>query len=222
VRYFNKEINNMMLRNSTKQQTDASNFYADILNEINDRIEILNMAINGGMNLTAPFIREISYLQLRMMCELVAIGCLVAHGDIDDTKSNNLQKEFNAEKIINRLEHLHPNFYPHPVRLTKNGNTTQMERIESGFLTKSELINLYRDCGEKLHRGRLKSFKEKSDKMMQPNFSDILEWGRKFIILLEQHQISSLDNLSHFICTLKYQDTNNRACVAIALSPIPL
>lgn len=212
----------MALRNSTKQQTDAGNFYADILNEINDRIGILNMAINGGMDLTAPFIREISYLQLRMMCELVAIGCLVAHGDIDDTKSNNLQKEFNAEKIINRLEHLHPNFYPHPVRLTKNGNAIHVERIESGFLTKSELINLYRDCGEKLHRGRLKSFKKKSDKMMQPNFSDILEWGQKFIVLLELHQISSLDNLSHFFCRLKDQDTNNRACVSIALSPILL
>ena len=108
----------MVLHETTKQQIDASNFYADILNEINARIEILNMAINGRIDLPPPFIREISYLQLRMMCELLAIGCLVAHGDISDTKSNSIQKEFNAEKIINRLENLHPNFYPHPVRLT--------------------------------------------------------------------------------------------------------
>jgi hypothetical protein len=211
----------MVLHEMTKQQTDAANFYVGILNEISVRIEILNMAINGRMDLSPPFIREISYLQLRMMCELVAIGCLVAHGDISDTKSSNLQKEFNAEKIISRLDSLHSNFYPHPVRLSKNANSTHMERIESGFLTKLDLINLYRKCGDKLHRGRLKSFKVSSDKMIQADFSDILEWGKKFIVLLEQHHIASLNNLSHFICILKSQDTNNQACVFIAQSPIP-
>jgi len=35
-----------------------------------------------------------------MMCELLAIGCLVAHGDISDTKSNSIQKEFNAKKSL--------------------------------------------------------------------------------------------------------------------------
>lgn len=171
----------MVLHETTKQRIDAGNFYANLLNEINARIEILNMAVNGRIDLPPAFIREISYLQLRMMCELLAIGCLVAHGDICDTQSKNIQKEFNAEKIIKRLKSLHPNFYPHPVRLTNNGNSTHMERIESGFLTKHELINLYKKCGEKLHRGRLKNFKEHSDKMMQADFSDILEWGKNLL-----------------------------------------
>ena len=54
----------MVARESTKQQVVAANFYADILNEISARIEIMNMTINRQMNLcmTAPFIREISYL----------------------------------------------------------------------------------------------------------------------------------------------------------------
>lgn len=209
----------MALCQKNKQQIDAINFYADILNEINVRIEILNKVINEQLGLPVPIIREISYLQLRMMCELVAIGCLVAHGDIDDTKSNNLQTEFNAEKILKRLTSLHPNFYPHPVRLIKNGDSIHFERIEDGFLTKSELINLYTNCGDKLHRGRLKKFKAHSDEMMQPDFSDILKWGKKFVVLLEQHHIASLDNLSHFVCFLKNQDTNNKACVLLVQAP---
>ena len=213
----------MVLKQSTQQQLDAANFYADILNEISARIEILNMAVNGnlGVGLTPPFIREISYLQLRMMCELVAIGCLVAHGDIDATKSRSLQKEYAADRIINRLEHLHPNFYPHPVHLTKDGSTTHMDLIQDGFMTKSDLLKLYQKCGDMLHRGRLASFKDASDKMKTGDFSDIIRWARKFIVLLEQHHIASRDNLSHFICALKYVDTNNQACVAIAQSPLP-
>lgn len=213
----------MATRESTKQQLYAANYYADILNEISARIEIMDMAINRQMNpgLTAPFIREISYLQLRMMCELVAIGCLVVHGDIDDAKSVSLQKEYAADRIINRLENLHPNFYPKPVRLTVEDSTTHIDSITEGFLTKDDLIRLYYQCGEKLHRGKLGNFKITSDKMMQGDYSDILGWGKKFIALLEQHHITSKDNLSHFICALTHQDTNNKACVALALSPIP-
>jgi len=213
----------MEMTEPTRQQVDAANFYADVLNEISARIEFMNMAINRQMNpgLTPPFIREIAYLQLRMMCELVAIGCLVVHGDINDTKSAYLQKEYAANRIINRLANLHPNFYPHPVRLTVEGSTTHMDRITEGFLTKDDLVKLYHQCGEKLHRGKLGNFKITSDKMMQGDYSDILGWGRKFIVLLEQHHIASKDNLSHFICALNCQDTKNKAYVSIALSSIP-
>jgi len=211
----------MPLKQTTQQQTDAMNFYADILNEISDRIEIVNRAINGGFGLPPPFIREISFLQLRMICELMAIGCLVAHGDIEGTKSRSLQTEYAADKIINRMQHLHSNFFPHPVSMKKDGNATHLDKIEAGYLTKPEMIRLYHKCGDKLHRGRLGSFLETSTEMKAADFSDILGWGRKIISLLESHLISSRDNLSHFICALKYADTNNRACVAIAQSPLP-
>ena len=209
----------MNLKKSTDQQLTAANFYADLLNEISARIEILNMAINGKLNLPPPFIREIGYLQLRMMCELVAIGCLVAHGEIEETKS--LRDVYEADKIIRCLEKLHPNFYPHPVRITKMDNSTNLENIEQGYLSKSELKDLYHRCGEKLHRGRLGSFKNSSDGMMESDFSDILGWGRKFITLLESHLISSKDNLSHLICVLRSEDADNRALVVIAQSPLP-
>ncbi|MGA2079816.1 MAG: hypothetical protein ABSH53_04280 [Holophaga sp.] len=207
----------------SNQQNDNLNFYVYILEEIKARIEILNMAMNGrmGTGLTPPFLREISYLQLRMMCELVAIGCISAHGDLESTKSNSIQKEYAADKIIKRLEKLHPDFYPHPVKLTINTGNVNMERVEAGHLSKAELINLYHECGEKLHRGKLGSFKTTSDKMKQPDLSDVFEWGRKFIALLNQHHIASKDNLSHYVCVLNYQELNNHACVWIAQSPLP-
>jgi hypothetical protein len=91
-----------------------------------------------------------------MLCELIALGCLVTHGDIQAAQARKLQKTWEADKIINHLEALHQNFYPRPVQLTKVASGTHMERIMSGFLTKAELLDLYRKvCGAKLHRGSL-------------------------------------------------------------------
>jgi|SRR5882724_2304781 len=59
---------------------------------------------------------EFCYLQLRMLCELIAVGCLVVHGDVEGTKG--LCKVWAADKVMKRLEKLHPDFYPHPMVFT--------------------------------------------------------------------------------------------------------
>jgi hypothetical protein len=46
----------------------------------------IDAAINGRTGLPAPIVREYSYLQLRVLSELIALGCLTAHGDIRDTQ----------------------------------------------------------------------------------------------------------------------------------------
>jgi hypothetical protein len=71
-----------------------------------------------------------------MLCELIALGCLIAHEDIAATHTVTLQKAWSADKIIRRLENLHSNFYPHPIRLSVVSGGSHMDRLESGFLTK--------------------------------------------------------------------------------------
>jgi hypothetical protein len=114
---------------------------------------------------------------------------------------------------------LHPDFYPHAIRLTV-GQAVHIDRLESGFLTKAELIKLYTKCGDHLHRGSLKNLLAPT-RQTQPNFADIADWMNKIIALLNQHHIASVDNLSHFICMLKYAESGDHAAVAIALSPLP-
>jgi hypothetical protein len=158
-----------------------------------------------------------------MLCELIALGCLIAHGDIADTHTVTLQKEWSANKIIRKLETLHSNFYPHPIRLTAVSGGSNMDRLESGFLTKGELLELYnKKCGDELHRGSLKDLLATTQQTQPPNFADIADWTNKIITLLSQHHIASLDNLSHFICVLKHPESGDHAAVAIALSPLPL
>ena len=178
-------------------------------------------AMSGGTALPAPLVQEFCYLQLRMLCELVALGCLTAHGDIKETQAAKLQKEWSADKIISQLEALHPNFYPHPIRMTIAPERVDFDRLESGFLTKTELIQLYGKCGDRLHRGTSKKLPATMQQTKPPDFTEIAGWASKIITLLNQHHIASFDNLSHFICMLRRSESEDQAQVALALSPLP-
>jgi hypothetical protein len=74
-----------------------------------------------------------------MLCELAALGCLVAHGDITQTRY--FRKEaYKADDILRRLDRLHPEFYPVPVKPTFGPGSVHVDPIDGGFLSKPELI----------------------------------------------------------------------------------
>ena len=62
---------------SSKEDKAAA--YLAVLMEINARLQIINITKSSGT--LHGIAREICYLQLRHICELVAIGCLVIQGD---------------------------------------------------------------------------------------------------------------------------------------------
>jgi hypothetical protein len=95
------------------------------------------------------------------------------------------------------------------------------DRLKAGFLTKGELIKLYAECGDELHRGSLKRLLNATTRTRADDFANIVGWKNKIVTLLDQHHIASLDNLSHFICVLQRPEAGNHASVAIALSPLP-
>jgi hypothetical protein len=53
-----------------------------------------------------------------MICELIAMGCLVAHGDLDH--ATKLRREWAADRIMEELEKLHPHFFPATVSINSN------------------------------------------------------------------------------------------------------
>ncbi|MGE3580605.1 MAG: hypothetical protein AB7J28_04280, partial [Hyphomonadaceae bacterium] len=59
------------------------NVYASLMEEIKYRHRALNLAAANKIEGLGPLLcEEFCYLQLRMICELLALGCLVAHDDI--------------------------------------------------------------------------------------------------------------------------------------------
>jgi len=83
------------------------------MQEVRVRIAAIDSG-TGGYLLTIPpqIVREHCYLQLRMICELIAFGCLVAHGEIKEVQQPKLQKEYAANKIMEELE----NCIPHSIQ----------------------------------------------------------------------------------------------------------
>lgn len=193
--------------------------YANILDEIRTRIRGMNTIVLGTRSLPTWISAELCYVQLRMLCELVALGCLLAHGNIEASKGKKLQKEYAADDIFTRLEQLHPNFYPHPITCTFSPGSLHIERVESGYLTKEELVALYHECGDHLHRGSLSRIFHANKPKQPPTVERALSWGMKFTNLLSQHHIASNTNQKHFLGFLSHHQANGNAYVAIAQSP---
>jgi hypothetical protein len=203
----------------TNQQQEAITIYAGLLDEARNRLLSINFLLTGQPPLPPGFVAEFGYLQLRMLCEVVAIGCLVAHGDIEATKHKKLQREYAADHIMKHLEKLHQNFYPFPVTVTFAPGHVHIERVESGYLTKKELINLYHECGDFLHRGSLEKLQSTANPKQDPEVSRVLEWLKKFEVLLRQHHIASITNRAHLLCFLSHEQANGNSFVALAQSP---
>lgn len=205
---------------ANKNDVEASKLYLSIMEEVKIRAYSMNTARNIPNGLPPPLIREYCFLQLRMLCELIALGCLVAHGDIQESKAKDFQKAYKADDILKRLEALHPDFYPVPVKPTFGNNSVDLEAITSGFLTKPELITLYGKCGDVLHKGNLRRLL--SPRMpSQTNFPDIDVWGQKMLNLLSAHRLIRRGSRFGFLTFLEVTQNGGNVQVGFFESPQP-
>lgn len=160
--------------------------YCALMTEIKFRIDGMNAIANAGLPVRISY--EACYLQLRFICESIAIGCLVVNGDILTSKSSKLAKTWEADRLINRLSEIHPDFYPEPVQ-PDGGNRHKLAKVDAPVLSKDELISLYRKCGGKLHRGALKDL-NRSFEAPNLSFVQIQACRNKIVNLLQHHWIS--------------------------------
>ena len=88
---------------ATKRDEEALALYIRLMEEVKGRAFSINAITHSPIQIGPPLIREYCFLQLRMLCELIALGCLVAHGDIANTKY--FQRDaYKADDIMRRLE----------------------------------------------------------------------------------------------------------------------
>ena len=64
---------------------------------------------------------EVCFLQIRMICELLAFACLVAHEDIKAARAPKFTNESHAATILRKLEELHADFFPRRIEVFKEG-----------------------------------------------------------------------------------------------------
>jgi hypothetical protein len=181
------------MANYRSPENDARRaLYCNLMFEIRQRTEVIHAVMRGVYKLPKLAAYELCYLEFRIVCELIALGSLVVHGDIPATKAGRLTKAYQADAILNSLEKLHPNFYPRPGRqiLDSKGAVIGVEKVKDGYLTKSELLSLYRETGDLLHRGTLRALKERP----AGDFAEIDRKAKRLAKLLDNHQISMIDD----------------------------
>lgn len=177
--------------------------YTNLMEEVKARIHAADAAISGKFPIHPLLAQEIAYLQLRLLCEIIALGCLVAHGRITNINFSKLHETYKADEIIKQMGKLHADFYPSPIILTRLfGNTWGENPRTEGFLTKDELLHLYGLTGNFLHKGKLKRLL----KAMNPevDFSAITGWLLKIGGLMSVHQIYAPGRTVIWDCILTY------------------
>jgi hypothetical protein len=196
--------------------------YANFMHEIAERLDVLNRAINNNLPMQVMLLHEFCYLQLRMICEDIALSCLIAHGDISDITIDNFLNNYQADDIIKKLEDIHPEFFPKPRLFTvtapnqmfPSGNVDIADKTSPVSLTKSELISLYGRCGEFLHRARVRSIEQRPPYTFA-NFQPVVEWNNKIVSLLDTHMIYSKNNDKYLLVMMN----EKKPLIAFAQAP---
>lgn len=161
-----------------------------MMEDIKRRTEVVRIILMTVPPILEPWaLYELSYLQYRKICELIALGCLVAHGDIVETKSKKMQETYDANEILKRLERLHPDFYPRPhTEAIDAGKVVTVGSMGDDYLTKKELLKLHAFCGSVLHVGSLKSFQTPGFRTRESQ--EIADWSNKILALLNHHRMA--------------------------------
>lgn len=172
------------------------------MEEAYTRIDAIDHGTLNRTGLASPFVQEFAYLQFRKLCELMAVACLLAHGDIQGAAS--MRKEWNADKIIKRLASLDPNFFPYLVDFDLNPPQGQHKGVigREGGLTKEEMLKIYYECDNHLHVGSLtKLLKGKIP--LRVHYPDITAKAQKFRSLIGSHSVFLSGGNKVFLCRFR-------------------
>ena len=70
------------------------------MEEIKRRIDLIQRLVQGQIVIPQMAAFEFCYLQLRKICEVFALACLTAHGDIPQVRSKLLQKDIQCRSKL--------------------------------------------------------------------------------------------------------------------------
>jgi hypothetical protein len=178
-----------------KDQTHILANYSGLMEEIKTRLSVVRRIVFDGSRGEFAFesyiLGELCHLQLRMICETIALGCLLVHGDIAATRAGRMQKAYAADWIINRLAKLNPDFYPIPGEHHLKDGFIEITPPTRPFLTKEKLLNLYNQTARFLHRGTLEGILSPDPKEIDIN--QIAIWAAEIRTLLDHHLVSLID-----------------------------
>lgn len=168
--------------------------YCSLMSEIKRRTAVIDSFASGVTHaLYKATTIESIYLQFRKILELIALGSLAANKEAFSKMYENFSKYWNAELLVKDIERVNPNFYPCPIIQQPSSQPgVRMNWLDrsNDYLTKDELVKLYRKCGAIMHSGN--PYGSQIDfgyyEQMIPH------WREKIVNLLNAHTIRLIND----------------------------
>jgi len=161
--------------------------YCRGMDQVSRRLQLISALVAGRITTGDESAdAEIGCLQVRKALEQVAYASLAASRDTYSQARPQFEREWSATKILERLEKLHPDFYPvavSPVRL--NPNRVHFELVADGFLTRDDFVFLYDKCSDAIHDWNPYREGPRVVELQRP----IGEWAQRIEKLLAWHRI---------------------------------
>lgn len=176
-----------------EQTNQELNLYAQFVEEIKDRTSAIERSIDrvrpGAPPIVGGFVEiESCILQIRYICELIALAALTAHHRLG--LSAKLLKSWNADETFARLAHLNPNCFPRAATIIRRNGELKID-LKQDQMTMAELQAIYAECGTLLHRGVLKH--ALADNRRNYNADKVVRWTSRVRNLLSQHVVMLLE-----------------------------
>lgn len=182
--------------------------FVSLYTEIKSRLDHLATEIAAIRNLdwswSTAFKTEYCYLQIRLICELIALASIAAH--TNQTLNSDLMTAYNADKIFELLSRANPFCFPRPasIRLTDNG--VEVNVSDQGALDRKGLAKIYRHCDSYLHRGRAKGLVARE--VRQLDLTWLARAGRQLGQLVSHHVVMIPDQKRTLIVQMVGPDGN--------------
>lgn len=174
--------------NTSAAADDPLRIYCNCLQSVKHRLALIDAITTGAMRIDIEAIdAEFVCLQLRKSLELVAFASIAAQKDVYSAEYADFSQHWNAKKLMNRLERLHPEFYPTPVLVTgpDERGVKKLVPIKEGFINKDDWVFLYDTCSAAIHEWN----PYRTDPKIIEFGHSIGEWVVRLRRLLELHWV---------------------------------
>ncbi|MDT0576996.1 hypothetical protein RM533_12540 [Croceicoccus sp. F390] len=199
---------------------DRLRIYRDLMEELKLRV---NFVICLPQDISYPdlFRFELCQVQVRKVCEIIAIGCLSVHDEFSNITADDLAI-WTAPDIFKKLKKVNSNYFPEAVNIqqTRPSQTTIFE-LKNSYLSKVELVKVHGRSGNYLHRGSLKRLLGGENWHPEVDFRDAVAFCHKVKETLSPyHRISVRDDKSvAVLCKMHDPECGNQVSVDVINMP---
>lgn len=201
-----------------KRANEVRDDYLVLMREVRVRMDAINRMIRDPGDYDPRVVREFCYLQLRMIAELVALGCVVAHDSPSRDDLKKLRRDYHADRILKQMENRHQGFFPRASVVAQISEGHQEIQPQEGIgFTATQMRDMWARAGNVLHFGTVN--KLRSQKPVDPEQADVRDYQRRLIDLLSEHVILAQDEMTALHCVMQSEKTGNVEAMVIAALP---